>query len=146
MFIYSFFVMKKLWFNTGEILRNFIYNNRLFYKKRPAIEENLKKESLNDLILLKETERDYLSLNVPIALGILWAMTVLDDFWWKLCFIFLLLIVWVNIAVALEEKKENIKIYDKLISKKMKEQEDKDEKYKKEMLKYLEKISENSKK
>lgn len=146
MFIYSFFVMKKIWFNIGEILWNFIYNNRLFYKKRPAIEEDLKKESLNDLIFLKETERDYLSSNVSIVLGIFWVMFVFDDSLWKIAFFILFLIALVNLTVAVEEKKENIKIYNKLISKKMKEQERKEEKYKKEMLKYLEKISENSKK
>lgn len=142
LYVYSF-VMKKIWFNIGEILWNFIYNNRLFYKKRPAIEEDLKKESLNNLIFLKETERDYLSSNVTIALGIFWVIFIFDDFLWKISFFILFLIALVNLTVAVEEKKENIKIYDKVINEKLKEQERKEEKYKKETIRYLKKIAGN---
>ena len=67
-------------------------------------------------------------------------MTVLDDLWRKSWFTFLLLIVWVNVAVALQEKKENIKIYDKVIIKKLKEKREDDKKYQKEILKSLKNI------
>ncbi len=138
MFIYS--VMKKLWFYILDKVRDFIYKHRNLYKRKPVYEKDLKNKTLDELILLKESEHDYLSLNIPIALGILWAMTVLDHFWWKSWFVFFLLIVWVNIAVALEEKKENIKIYNKFINKEFKKKEKSEEKYKKEILKYLSNI------
>ena len=131
--------MKKLRFYVDK-LRDFIYKHWNLYERKPVYEKKLKNKSLNELILLKESERDYLSLNIPIALGILWAMTILDDFWWKSWCVFFLLIVWVNIAVALEEKKENIKIYNKFINKELKKKEKSEEKYKKEILKYLSNI------
>lgn len=135
--------MKKLWFYILDKLRDFIYKHRNLYERKPIYEKNLKNKSLDELLILKESERDYLSLNIPIILGILWAMTTINDFKWKLCFIFLLAIIWVNIAVALEEKKENIKIYNKVISKKLKEKREDEEKYQKEILDYLKLISKN---
>lgn len=134
-------VMKKLWSWTSEIIRDFIYKHWLFYEKRPVFEKDLKKESLDNLISLKEAERDYFSLNIPLALGIFSVIFIFDDFLWKISFFALFLIVLVNLAVAIEEKKENIKIYDKVINEKLKEQKRKEEKYKKEILKYLKKIS-----
>jgi len=136
----SYFVMKKLWFYILDKLRDFIYKHRNLYERKPVYEKDLKNKSLDELILLKESERDYLSLNIPIVLGILWTMTVLDDFWWKSWFIFLLIIVWVNVAVALQEKKENTKIYNKIINQKLKEKREDDKKYQKEILKYLKNI------
>lgn len=132
--------MKKLWFSILDKLRDFIYKHRNLYERKPVHEKNLKNKSLDELTLLKESEHDYLSLNIPIVLGSLWAMTVLDDLWRKSWFTFLLLIVWVNVAVALQEKKENIKIYDKVIIKKLKEKREDDKKYQKEILKSLKNI------
>ena len=110
------------------------------YERKPVSEKDINKMSLNDLMLKKESERDYLYAGIPIILTLLWVIASIDNLWRDSLFIVLLVIVSVNLTVAVEEKKENIKIYDKLISKKMKEQEDKDEKYKKEMLKYLSNI------
>jgi len=138
--MHIYLVMKNLWSWTGEIIRNFIYKHRLFYKKRPVFEKDLKKESLDNLISLKEAERDYLSSNVTIVLWIFWVIFIFDNFLWKISFFILFLIALVNLTVAVEEKKENIRIYDKLISKKMKDQERKEENYKKEILKYLNNI------
>lgn len=70
-------------------------------------------------------------------------MFVFDNFLWKLSFFILLLIALINLTVAIEEKKENIKIYDKFISKKLKEQKNKEEKYEKEIINYLKEINNN---
>lgn len=138
MHIYS--VMKKLWSWTGEIIRNFIYKHRLFYKKRPVFEKDLKKESLDNLISLKEAERDYLSSNVTIVLWIFWVIFIFDNFLWKISFFILFLIALVNLTVAVEEKKENIRIYDKVINEKLKVQNEKNDRYQKEILRYLKNI------
>lgn len=126
-------------------LEKFIYENRPLYTKNSVSEKDLDNKSLNELLLLKESERDYLSLNVPTALAIIWLMFIFDDFLWKLWFFILLIIVLVNLAIAVEEKKENISIYNKVINKKLKEKESKEEKYKKEISSYLKSISENIK-
>ncbi len=132
--------MKKLFFGIVNWLSDFIYKNWPLYERKPVSEKDINKMSLNDLMLKKESERDYLYAGIPIILTLLWVIASIDNLWRDSLFIVLLVIVSVNLTVAVEEKKENIKIYDKLISKKMKEQEDKDEKYKKEMLKYLSNI------
>ena len=133
-------VMKKIWFYILDKLRDFIYKHRNLYERKPIYEKNLKNKSLDKLLLLKESERDFLSLNVPIVLWIFWVIFIFDNFLWKISFFILFLIALVNLTVAVEEKKENIRIYDKLISKKMKDQERKEENYKKEILKYLNNI------
>jgi hypothetical protein len=48
-----------------------------------------------------------------------------------------LIIICVNISVAFKEKRENIEIYNKVILKKMKEHDKKEEKFKKDVLQYL---------
>lgn len=138
MYIYS--VMKKLWFYILDKLWDFIYKHRNLYERKPVYAKDLKNKSLEELLLLKDSERDFLSLNVPIVLWIFWVIFIFDDFLWKISFFILFLIALVNLTVAVEEKKENIKIYDKLISKKMQEQKRKEEKHKKEILKYLNNI------
>lgn len=92
------------------------------------------------MILLKDAEHDYLSLNVPTALWILWIIFIFDNFLWKFCFFVLFIVVLVNLAVAFEEKKENIKVYDKVINKKLKDQNEKNDRYQKEILRYLKNI------
>jgi hypothetical protein len=51
-----------------------------------------------------------------------------------------LFITLVNIWVAIEEIKENIKIYDKVIKRKLKAQRKNEEEYKKDIIRYLKDI------
>ncbi len=131
----NYFIMKK--WSSDDLLQKFIYNSRPLYKKNPVYEKDIKDKSVNKLIILKESEHDYLSINIPLALWLLWILTLFNNIVFKIIIIVVLIIICVNISVAFKEKRENIEIYNKVILKKMKEHDKKEEKFKKDVLQYL---------
>lgn len=77
------------------------------------------------------------------------AIIPIKDLWnWRVLLFYYL--VWVIISLYVIEvneiAKNNMKTYNKVISKKMEEQRNEDEKYKKEISNYLKNISESVKK
>lgn len=133
-------IMKNLIFKLFEKFRNFIYKKWPLYKKKPINEKFLKNKSIDELQLSKQAEHDFLSLNIPIIIWTLWAISFFDNIYRKYWLLFVLFITLVNIWVAIEEIKENIKIYDKVIKRKLKAQRKNEEEYKKDIIKYLKDI------
>lgn len=129
----------------SERIINFIYKWWPLYDKKPVSEKELKHKSLDELILLKESERDFLSIKIPIIIGILWVMLSINNAFWRGCMIVVLVVSVVNIWVAHEDKKKNIEIYNKVILEKTEEKNKKEEKYRKEISSYLNEISESIK-
>ena len=130
----------------SDRILDFIYKWRPLYNKKPISENDLKNKSLDELILMKESERDFLSINIPIVIGILWIMFSINDVIWKVCMLVVLVIFSVNIWVAHEEKKKNIETYNKVILEKTEEKNMKEEKYRKEIASYLKEICDGIKK
>ena len=129
----------------SDKILDFIYKWWPLYNKKPILEDDLKNKSLDELILMKESERDFLSINIPIVIGILWIMFSINDVVWKVCMLVILVIFAVNIWAAHEDKKKNIEIYNKIILKKTEEKNKKEEKYRKEISNYLRRIGDNMK-
>lgn len=121
-----------------------------FLLKNAIVEEkNLTNKSLDELLVLKDEEHDFLSINIPILVAIWIAILPIKDLWnWRTLLIYYL--IWIIISFYIievnEVAKKNMKLYNKVISKKMKEQRDREEEYKKEISSYLKGINENIKK
>lgn len=120
-----------------------------FLLKNAIVEEKiLTNKSLDELLVLKDEEHDFLSINIPILVAIWIAILPIKDLWnWRTLLIYYL--IWIIISFYIievnEVTKKNMKIYNKVISNKMKEQRDMEEDYKKEISGYLKGISENIK-
>lgn len=132
--------------------------------KAAVKEKNLKNEPLEHLLILKDDERDYFSVKFPTFINWLW--TVISVFIAVLAktnqrqgnniilSIFLFIAVFFIIRLRklfhdIDKNNEitnyNLKIYDKIISKKIKEKQKSEKEYKEKIVNLLEKISENTK-
>lgn len=115
-------------------------------QKNDIVEEkDLINKSLDELILLKDEEHDFLSINIPILAAIWIALLPMKNSWnWRILFCYYLARAVMSFYVieVNEIAKKNMKTYNKVISRKMKEQKDKDEVYKKLISNYLQKIGE----
>lgn len=142
MLIKIFMIIKKM-SQLMDKVWNFIYQKCPLYKKNLVNKEDLKNKTIDEIILMKENENSFLSYNIPVILWILWIMTFFDNLFWKIWFFLLLVIILVSVSVAFENKKQNIKIYNEILVKKLKSKNKFDEKYKNEILKYLKNIEHN---
>ena len=125
--------------------------------KKELTEEDLKNKSLEELILLKDEEHDFLSINIPIivsCLGIIASvdLTLNPQIWeqyprapicvWGMLIIFIILLSLTLRAISKKHKKvkKNLRIYDKVILKKLKELRKSDEEFKNRVINSLEEI------
>ena len=132
--------MKNQLFEFYDDLWNLIYEKWPLYEKKPIHKKNLKNKSIDEIKFLKEEAHDYLTNNIPEILTIFWLVLTINILRIKFIFIILLIIVGVNIWVAQEEKENNIKIYNEILSEKLKEKKDDEKKYQNDILKYLKRI------
>ena len=118
---------------------------KIHYKTTPIDEKELEKKSLDELVLEKGEQLNIFSTDIPVLVTI-WVALFTYQYTLQPYAIWIFLIVcifieWWIVSVR-NTTKDNIKKYDKAILQKMKEEREENEKYKKEILKYLKKISE----
>lgn len=117
---------------------------KLHYKTNPVDEKELEKKSLDELVLEKEEQLNYFNTDIPIMVTIWVALfTYQYSIWYGIWITLLVCVIieWYIVAVR-NTTVENIKKYDKVILEKMKEERKENEKYRKEVLKYLKKTAE----
>lgn len=116
---------------------------RFFLKNNEIKEKDLLSKDIEELMLLKDEEHDFLSINIPILVAIWIALLPVKDLWnwWGILFYYLLWIIISFYIIEVNEiSKKNMKVYNEVISEKLKEQKKENDEYKKEILKYMEKL------
>lgn len=116
---------------------------RFFLKNNEIKEKDLLSKDIEELMLLKDEEHDFLSINIPILVAIWIALLPVKDLWnwWGILFYYLLWIIISFYIIEVNEiSKKNMKVYNEVIGEKLKEQEKENDEYKKEILKYMEKL------
>lgn len=130
---------------------------KLFYitDKKDIKEEELENKSLEDLLTEKDSEHDFISINIPIIFSCVWIiisamLSIRPEIWiqhpklWSWTFAFLMfifirvLVILINIVKEHNTISKNIKIYNKEIFKRL-------EKHEKEKIALLEEIRDNTK-
>lgn len=139
--------------------KNFYYIG--FNYKKEVKENDLKNKSLETLIMLKDNERDYFSINVPIIVSWLWIIisvyTTISSrmhswtyniFWsWaysviSIAFICRLIRFWYVSNKQNNIINKNITVYNKIIQEKIEKEEKVKKKYQSKIEKYLKEINE----
>ncbi len=121
-----------------------------FLQKNDTVKEkDLEDKNLEELMLLKDKEHDFLSINIPILVAIWIASLPVKDSWHRLITL-LYYLAWAAFSFYVIEvneiSKKNMKVYNKVITKKLREQKNENDEYKKEIAEYLKEIKENLKK
>ena len=127
--------------------------------KEKLTEEDLKNKSLEELILWKNKEHDFLSINFPVIVSCLWIimsiiLTLNPQIWEKYPYASIygsLILFWLIILMRIisriivdrhEIAEKNTKIYDKEIFKRLKEFKESDDEFKHQVINSLEDINE----
>ena len=139
--------IKKFFFITNEKVVN---------------ENSLKNKSLEELITLKDEEHDFLSINIPMIISGFWIMIsailsmnpkIWEQYpqvpkcisWILIWFIIRMYIILRNITKEREIIKQNLKIYDKEIFKRLRQYKKDDDEYKEKITDILDEIRKNTK-
>ncbi len=121
-----------------------------FFKKNDIVKEkDLMNKDIEELMILKDAEHDFLAINIPILVAIWIASLPVKDSW-QLTVTLLYYLLWMAFSFYVIEvneiSKKNMKVYNKVITKKLREQKNENDEYKKEIAEYLKEIKESLKK